>query len=138
MTSNLLADRRFGMRSVRMLMVLVATIALACSGGTVLQQHFYRERCDDAVVEIVDRYASTPMDTLVTVEILADTAISGEQQRQIRTCVERADIVIADSGVAVAYLHSRLIPCISGFSWVRRITLRNAPLPLPMHDGRGQ
>jgi len=136
MHSKLLAHGLIDVWLLRIVPVIGLLLLASCSGIRRPVEAFDRDRCETELLDIIDRYASTELDTMVTIAISGQPVEAAQRRSQIHGCAMQADIVDLDSVVTATYVHSRVVPCLARLPWVRRITL--SPAPLPLMDGRGQ
>lgn len=94
------------------------------------------DRCTDEIVEVVQRFEHSPIDTMVTVRILGRANGGTTIQRDLSACSSACTTLVADSMTTHAYLPSKALACVSKLPWIDRIELSPTPLPLPVDKGQ--
>lgn len=94
------------------------------------------DRCAAEIVEVVQRFERSPIDTMVTVTLLGRPTGSAVIQQDLSTCSSVCTTIVVDSMTTYAYLPSKALACISMLPWIDRIELSQTPLPLPVDKGQ--
>lgn len=115
--------------------VLIA--GLLCGCATVTSDNaLHADRCDDDIVDVVQRFEQSPIDTMITVTLLGRFRDSTSRHRDLSTCSSVFTMLVEDSATTHAYLPSKALVCVSHLTWIDRIVLSPTPLPLPVDKGQ--
>jgi hypothetical protein len=105
----------------RILLLLCSAFAIGCAGrsATTLEQSMdgtyglSMAVCSSEVIDVVVRYRSTAVDTIMTVIISGSPTPASARDSLLRTCGTIIAVDYTDSVTAIASVGSRSIPCIA-------------------------
>ena len=102
---------------LRTCLVLISTILLSSCGGNALV-----EKADAPLIDIVDRYSESDLDTIVTVRAEVSSSFAEEERLAL---IKECSLLSADrlDSVVVIQCGSKQIPCLVSSERIRRLEL---------------
>lgn len=118
---------------LRYLPGIVSVFILGCAGSTRTPGTYDVSMavCSQELIDVVVRYETTPLDTILTVSISGSAMTAGRRDSLLRTCGGVVAADYSDPTTSIVSVGSRSIPCIARQRWILAIEERPEPPPLP-------